>query len=103
MKDTLIGAQYSTGLSRRNIERALVSAPKDLDHLQPSDLALIEDFYTENSADIIERAPTDWARITPVRRSAPDRPRPRRTRRRAVGLGRQLVHRLAGPKEYPWR
>jgi hypothetical protein len=46
MNDTLIGAQYSTGLSRRNIERALVSAPKDLDHLQPSDLALIEDFHT---------------------------------------------------------
>src|SRR6478672_730868 len=46
MNDTLIGAQYSTGLSRRNIERALVSAPKDLDHLQPSDLALLEDFHT---------------------------------------------------------
>jgi hypothetical protein len=39
MNDTLIGAQYSTGLSRHNIERALVSAGKDLDHLQPSDLA----------------------------------------------------------------
>jgi sarcosine/dimethylglycine N-methyltransferase len=46
MNDTLIGAQYSTGLSRRNIERALVSAGKDLDHLQPSDLALLEDFHT---------------------------------------------------------
>lgn len=46
MNDTLIRAQYSTGLSRRNIERALVSAGKDLDHLQPLDLALLEDFHT---------------------------------------------------------
>jgi len=46
MKDTLIGAQYSTGISRRNIERALVSAPKDLGHLQTSDLALLEAFHT---------------------------------------------------------
>jgi sarcosine/dimethylglycine N-methyltransferase len=46
MNDTPIRAQYSTGLSRRNIERALVSAGKDLDHLQPLDLALLEDFHT---------------------------------------------------------
>jgi hypothetical protein len=35
MKDTLIGSQYSTGLSRRNIERVLVAAGKGIDHLQP--------------------------------------------------------------------
>ena len=38
--------QYSTGLSRRNIEQALMSAGKDLDHLAPADLALLEDFHT---------------------------------------------------------
>ncbi|OBB81162.1 SAM-dependent methyltransferase [Mycobacterium colombiense] len=45
MNDT-IQTQYSTGLSRRNIERALVAAGKDLDHLQPADLAPLEDFHT---------------------------------------------------------
>jgi hypothetical protein len=30
--------QYATGLSRANIERALVAAGKDLDHLKPVDL-----------------------------------------------------------------
>jgi len=46
MNDNIIGAQYSTGLSRGNIERALVAAGKDIDHLQPADLALLEDFHT---------------------------------------------------------
>ena len=32
MNDTLIGTWYSTGLSRRNIEQALVAAGKDIDH-----------------------------------------------------------------------
>jgi SAM-dependent methyltransferase len=41
-----IQTQYSTGLSRNNIERALVSAGKDLDHLTPADLAPLEDFHT---------------------------------------------------------
>src|SRR5271168_2181095 len=41
-----IRAQYSTGLSQRNIERALVAAGKDLDHLAPIDLGLLEDFHT---------------------------------------------------------
>ena len=45
MNDT-IQTQYSTGLSRHNIEQALISAGKDLDHLQPADLALLEDFHT---------------------------------------------------------
>jgi SAM-dependent methyltransferase len=38
--------QYATGLSRPNIERALTAAGKDLEHLQPADLALLEDFHT---------------------------------------------------------
>jgi sarcosine/dimethylglycine N-methyltransferase len=46
MSNSQIHAQYSTGLSRSNIERALIAAGKDLDHLQPSDLALLEDFHT---------------------------------------------------------
>jgi sarcosine/dimethylglycine N-methyltransferase len=45
MNDT-IQNQYSTGLSRTNIERALIAAGKDLDHLAPADLALLEDFHT---------------------------------------------------------
>jgi len=45
MNDT-IQNQYSTGLSRNNIEQALTAAGKDLDHLAPSDLGLLEDFHT---------------------------------------------------------
>jgi sarcosine/dimethylglycine N-methyltransferase len=45
MNDT-IKTQYSTGLSRRNIEQALITAGKDLDHLAPADLGLLEDFHT---------------------------------------------------------
>jgi SAM-dependent methyltransferase len=45
MNDT-IRRQYSTGLSRNNIECALISAGKDLDHLAPADLAPLEDFHT---------------------------------------------------------
>lgn len=45
MNDT-IQSQYSTGLSRGNIEQALISAGKDLDHLEPADLGLLEDFHT---------------------------------------------------------
>ena len=41
-----IRAQYSTGLSRRNIEQALMAAGKDLDHLVAADLGLLEDFHT---------------------------------------------------------
>src|SRR5262249_35244359 len=41
-----IRAQYSTGLSRRNIEQALIKAGKDLDHLAPADLGPLEDFHT---------------------------------------------------------
>jgi SAM-dependent methyltransferase len=45
MNDT-IANQYSTGLSQRNIEHALTAAGKDLDHLEPADLGLLEDFHT---------------------------------------------------------
>jgi SAM-dependent methyltransferase len=44
--NTNIAAQYSTGLSRHNIERALIAAGKDLDNLVPADLGLLEDFHT---------------------------------------------------------
>ncbi len=46
MNNTTIDAQYSTGVSRRNIERALIAAGMDLDQLQPADLGLLEDFHT---------------------------------------------------------
>jgi sarcosine/dimethylglycine N-methyltransferase len=46
MNDNQIHVQYSTGLSRRNIEQALVAAGKDLTHLQPADLGPLEDFHT---------------------------------------------------------
>jgi sarcosine/dimethylglycine N-methyltransferase len=46
MTDKQLPTQYSTGFSRRNIEQALVAAGKDLDHLQPGDLWLLEDFHT---------------------------------------------------------
>ena len=41
-----IETQYATGLSRHNIEQALIAAGKDLDHLAPADLGLLEDFHT---------------------------------------------------------
>ena len=46
MKPPQIDHQYATGLSRHNIERALVAAGKDLNHLQPADLGMVEDFHT---------------------------------------------------------
>ena len=46
MTTTRFDEQYSTGLSRHNIEQALRAAGKDLDHLRPADLAPLEDFHT---------------------------------------------------------
>jgi sarcosine/dimethylglycine N-methyltransferase len=46
MTDNAISDQYSTGLSRRHIERALASQGLDLDHITPADLAALEDFHT---------------------------------------------------------
>lgn len=42
---TTIDQPYSTGLTRSNIERALSDAGKALDALEPSDLAMLEDFH----------------------------------------------------------
>ena len=41
-----IDAQYATGVSRRGVENALIAAGKDLGHLAPEDLWLLEDFHT---------------------------------------------------------
>jgi sarcosine/dimethylglycine N-methyltransferase len=46
MKTLQIDNQYSTGLSRRRIEQALIAAGKDLKHMQPEDLGVLEDFHT---------------------------------------------------------
>jgi ubiquinone/menaquinone biosynthesis C-methylase UbiE len=46
MTTNQIDAQYSTGLSQRNIEQALIGAGLQLDHLQPADLGMLEDFHT---------------------------------------------------------
>jgi sarcosine/dimethylglycine N-methyltransferase len=46
MPDIAIDTQYSTGLSRQNIERALITAGLELVCLQPADLAPLEDFHT---------------------------------------------------------
>ncbi|WP_433679052.1 class I SAM-dependent methyltransferase [Nocardia sp. CA-119907] len=45
MTNTQIPAQYATGMSRINIERALVAAGKDPDRLEAADLALLEDYH----------------------------------------------------------
>ena len=65
MTDIEIENQYSTGASRQAIEQALVAAGKDLDHLRPADLALLEDFHTmgriatSQLADLVEVTPKD--------------------------------------------
>ncbi|MDT5069622.1 MAG: sarcosine/dimethylglycine N-methyltransferase [Mycobacterium sp.] len=46
MNDTAIQLQYSTGLTRPNIEKALRAAGQDLAHIAPADLGLLEDFHT---------------------------------------------------------
>jgi len=63
--DIQIETQYSTGASRQAIEQALVAAGKDLGHLRPEDLALLEDFHTMGRiattqlADLVEITPDD--------------------------------------------
>src|SRR3954465_15949008 len=52
-------AAYSTGLSRSNIERALVQAGKQTTTLQASDLAMLEDFHSLGrlaTADLVDLA-----------------------------------------------
>ena len=46
MPATEIQAQYTTGLSRHSIERALLDAGHDLARLSPADLGPLEDFHT---------------------------------------------------------
>src|SRR5215217_2278746 len=41
-----VSAQYLTGTSRADIERALRAAGKELSRLQPGDIAMLEDFHT---------------------------------------------------------
>ena len=86
MNDT-IQRQYSTGLSRNNIERALVAAGKDLDHLEPADLGLLEDFHTMGRiATARAGGPgADHTREPGARRGQRDR-RHRPLRRRPVRL-----------------
>ena len=43
---TTIEQPYATGLTRSNIERALADAGKQTGTLQPSDLAMLEDFHS---------------------------------------------------------
>ena len=65
MTDIQIETQYSTGATRQAIEQALVAAGKDLRHLQPADLALLEDFHTMGRiataqlADLVQITPDD--------------------------------------------
>ena len=54
MTDIGIHDQYSTGLTRGNIEQALIAAGKDLDQLAPADLAPLEDFHTMGRIATIE-------------------------------------------------
>jgi sarcosine/dimethylglycine N-methyltransferase len=61
--DVQIETQYSTGVSRHAIEQALIAAGKDLDHLRPEDLALLEDFHTMGRIATAQLA--DLAEITP--------------------------------------
>jgi SAM-dependent methyltransferase len=62
---TDIQTQYSTGATRQAIEQALVAAGKDLGHLRPADLALLEDFHTMGRiattqlADLVQITPDD--------------------------------------------
>lgn len=58
----MIQDQYSTGLSRNNIERALRAAGMDLDGLAPADLGLLEDFH--NMGRIATAQLVDLAQIT---------------------------------------
>jgi len=43
---TTVQAPYVTGHARADIERALTAAGKDIDTLQPSELAMLEDFHS---------------------------------------------------------
>lgn len=65
MNDNKVHTQYSTGLSRNNIEQSLLAAGKDLNDLAPADLGLLEDFHTlgriatSQLVDLVDIAPED--------------------------------------------
>ena len=63
MTEIHIETQYATGASLRAIEQALVAAGKDLGHLRPEDLALLEDFHTMGRIATTQLA--DLVQITP--------------------------------------
>jgi sarcosine/dimethylglycine N-methyltransferase len=46
MKAAPMDSQYSTGMSRQNIEQALVASGKDLAEIHAEDLSAVEDFHT---------------------------------------------------------
>ena len=62
VKTPQIDSQYSTGLSRDNIELALIAAGMDLHHIQPADLGVLEDFHTSGRMATSQLA--DLAEIT---------------------------------------
>lgn len=57
-----VSGQYTTGLSRYNIEQALTKAGKSLDRLRPTDLGMLEDFHTMGRLATVQLA--DLAKIT---------------------------------------
>src|SRR5215472_10241232 len=63
MNNTQIDTQYSTGVSRRSIEQALIAAGLDLNHVQPAELWQLEDFHTMGR--IATSQLVDLAGITP--------------------------------------
>ena len=60
---TTIEQPYATGLTRANIERALAEAGKQTSALQPSDLAMLEDFHSLGR--LATAALIDLAHVTP--------------------------------------
>jgi sarcosine/dimethylglycine N-methyltransferase len=46
MTTSEISAQYTTGLSRQGSEKGLLDAGKDMEHLTPADLGMLEDYHT---------------------------------------------------------
>jgi SAM-dependent methyltransferase len=62
MPTSEISAQYTTGLSRQGIERALLDAGKDTEHLTPADLGMLEDYHTLGRIATTQLA--ELARIT---------------------------------------
>jgi sarcosine/dimethylglycine N-methyltransferase len=64
-KPAAVERHYATGLTRANIERALIGAGKDPATLEPADLAMLEDFHTMGRfataalADLADVGPQD--------------------------------------------